>query len=206
MHVKGSRAEMRCWTEAPLGSSIDALFLASVAHFVLAWYLGQVCASAEGQPVGASRPPYFPLLPSFWGCARRSKARDSRDAFAEEQHRSETDQSIRLHKLSKNFATETALREVSFEMRSNEIFALLGHNGAGKSTLANVLCGLQNVSNGDAFVRGLSVRQDMSAIQSRIGVCPQDDVIWPDLTAYDNLCAAPAPAPAPASAATAGET
>lgn len=54
---------------------------------------------------------------------------------------------------------QTALRELTIEMRRGEICCLLGHNGAGKTTTINMLTGLHPPTHGHAFVKGLSIER-----------------------------------------------
>ncbi len=50
-----------------------------------------------------------------------------------------------------------------------------------------MLTGLLPISGGDAFINGHHIRdQTKQALQS-VGICPQQDVIWPELTVYDHL-------------------
>ena len=62
-----------------------------------------------------------------------------------------------------------------------------GHNGAGKSTLIHTLTGLHNPTFGDAFITGLSIRDHMPQIQQIMGICPQHDKLWDELTAAQHL-------------------
>ncbi len=50
-----------------------------------------------------------------------------------------------------------------------------------------MLTGLIPTSSGDAYVREFSIRDQMQQIRESLGVCPQHDVIWPELTVYDHL-------------------
>lgn len=50
-----------------------------------------------------------------------------------------------------------------------------------------MLTGLIPVTSGDAFVRGYSIRGQMRQVRTTLGICPQHDVIWPELTVYDHL-------------------
>ena len=77
--------------------------------------------------------------------------------------------------------------EVVFGVEPNSLFALLGHNGAGKSTLFNQLTGLLAPTSGDAFVFGKSIKEEMDEIRAMMGVCPQHDILWDDLTAAEHL-------------------
>lgn len=86
-----------------------------------------------------------------------------------------------------NFIGVQALREVSFSMNKGEVFVLLGHNGAGKSTLINIITGQVAPTHGKVFMMGLDVENDSSQVQQIIGVCPQDDILWDDLTAREHM-------------------
>ena len=76
---------------------------------------------------------------------------------------------------------------VTFGMRRGECFGLLGHNGAGKTTTVSMLSGLIMPTAGDAYINGHSIRTDMDVIHSSLGVCPQHDLLWPDVTAAEHL-------------------
>jgi simple sugar transport system ATP-binding protein len=62
---------------------------------------------------------------------------------------------VRMENISKTFGEVTALRNVDFEVGTNEIVGLLGDNGAGKSTLVKILTGYhQPDSGGKIFWKG----------------------------------------------------
>merc|ERR1711998_475692 len=99
---------------------------------------------------------------------------------------------VSLHKVfpgkGKNVKDKVAVRSVSFGVKRGECFGLLGHNGAGKSTAINMLTGLFPVSEGNAYIGGNSVRDDgMQNIYCDMGICPQHDLLWPNLTAREHL-------------------
>ena len=72
-------------------------------------------------------------------------------------------------------------------MEYGQIFALLGHNGAGKTTSIRMMTGLENVTSGEADVAGYDVSSRTQEVRDRIGICPQHDVLWPQLTAREHL-------------------
>ena len=43
------------------------------------------------------------------------------------------------------------------------------------------------MSAGDAVINGLSIQGDMAAIRQDLGVCPQFDILWPDITVREHL-------------------
>jgi len=67
------------------------------------------------------------------------------------------------------------------------VFGLLGPNGAGKTTLISILTGLYPPSAGEAYLAGFNVNTEMKDIYLNIGVCPQHDILWDDLTVEEHL-------------------
>ncbi|KAF9953943.1 hypothetical protein BGZ72_005048 [Mortierella alpina] len=82
---------------------------------------------------------------------------------------------------------EPALNGLSFGVENNTVLGLLGPNGAGKSTLIQLLTGLYSATSGTAYVAGESIRENMSKVHAKIGVCPQHDIFWGELTVADHL-------------------
>lgn len=82
---------------------------------------------------------------------------------------------------------EPALRGMSFGVETNTVLGLLGPNGAGKSTMIHLLTGLYKPTSGTAHVAGADIRTNMAMVHAKIGVCPQHDILWGDLTVADHL-------------------
>lgn len=81
----------------------------------------------------------------------------------------------------------TAVADISFAIRSGEIFSLLGPNGAGKTTTISMLSGLIAPTSGDARVSGHSIVKEPMAVKKLIGVVPQEIALYPTLSARQNL-------------------
>ncbi len=99
---------------------------------------------------------------------------------------------VQLKGLRKVFHTASgedrvAVDALDLTMYEGQIFVLLGHNGAGKSTTISMLTGLIDKTAGSASVFGLDVGSQMQDIRHNIGVCPQHDVLFPDLTVKEHL-------------------
>lgn len=64
---------------------------------------------------------------------------------------------------------------------------LCRHNGAGKTTTISMLTGLFHPSSGDAIILGNSIIDGMEDIRKVMGVCPQHDILWDQLTGREHL-------------------
>jgi ABC-type multidrug transport system ATPase subunit len=80
-----------------------------------------------------------------------------------------------------------AVKDLCLSIEKDTLFCLLGPNGAGKTTTISTLVGFHSASAGDALVYGHSINNDMATIQSMIGLCPQFDLLWGELTGKEHL-------------------
>ncbi|XP_066370730.1 ABC transporter A family member 7-like [Miscanthus floridulus] len=80
-----------------------------------------------------------------------------------------------------------AVQGVSLALPYGECLGILGPNGAGKSSFISMMIGFVKPTSGNAFVRGLSIQNDMEKIYSSMGVCPQNDMLWETLTGREHL-------------------
>ena len=78
-----------------------------------------------------------------------------------------------------------ALKPLTLKLVRGEIFGFLGPNGAGKTTLISVLTGMYPQTQGRAFISGKKI--GLSETNKMIGVCPQFDILWPELTIEEHL-------------------
>jgi ABC-2 type transport system ATP-binding protein len=99
------------------------------------------------------------------------------------------DNIIVIENLSKIFpgALEPSIRELSFSIRRNEIFGLLGTNGAGKTTTISILCGIVKPTTGKIHINGLPLGDNSNVMRNMLGVVPQDIALYPLLSARENL-------------------
>ena len=97
-------------------------------------------------------------------------------------------QSLEIKNLSKQYSNgKLAVDDLSLSMFSDQIFALLGHNGAGKTTTISMISGLLQPSGGKIEVLGKDTRSDMDLVKTMLGVCPQTNPVYPQLTCYEHL-------------------
>lgn len=94
---------------------------------------------------------------------------------------------IEIKNLNKSFKDIKAVNDLSFSVKSGELFAFLGINGAGKSTTINILCGQLEKDSGSITVDSFDLDRDMDKIKSRLGVVYQTSVLDSPLSVYDNL-------------------
>jgi ABC-2 type transport system ATP-binding protein len=94
---------------------------------------------------------------------------------------------IEVKHLSRRFGSFVAVDDVSFSVRTGEIFGFLGSNGAGKSTTIRMLSGLLRPSSGTAIVGGIDVASDPEAVKRRIGYMSQRFSLYELLTVDQNI-------------------
>ena len=96
-------------------------------------------------------------------------------------------QAIKTNDLVKRYKNLTAVDKLNLEIQQGELFSLLGINGAGKTTTIKMLTGLTEPSDGDAFVGGYSIKNQLEQVKQLIGVSPQETAVAPNLTVAENL-------------------
>jgi ABC-2 type transport system ATP-binding protein len=79
------------------------------------------------------------------------------------------------------------VNDLSLEVHEGEIFGFLGPNGAGKTTSINLMCGLLKPDAGRALIRGQAVHGGAPEVRARVGVCPQETILWEKLTGLEQL-------------------
>jgi heme exporter protein A len=94
---------------------------------------------------------------------------------------------IEVKKLVKRFGLKTILRGLDFSVESGEFVALLGPNGAGKTTFLRVLATLSRPSMGHVKVAGHHLPNDAAQVRAKLGVVSHLPLLYPDLTAEENL-------------------
>ncbi|RLO11982.1 hypothetical protein DYB28_012659, partial [Aphanomyces astaci] len=102
-----------------------------------------------------------------------------------------TGDALQITKLRKEFAVpggiKVSVKGINLTMYKNQITCLLGHNGAGKTTLISMLTGMIPATSGDATINGLSLKNDLAEIRHSLGMCPQHDVLYAELSVLEHL-------------------
>jgi ABC-type multidrug transport system ATPase subunit len=94
---------------------------------------------------------------------------------------------VTVQHVSKNFGDTHALRDISLEVKTGELFGLVGPDGAGKTTLFRILTTLLVPDEGSATVLGHDVVKSLWEIRSLVGYMPGRFSLYGDLTVEENL-------------------
>lgn len=96
---------------------------------------------------------------------------------------------LEMRNISKSFSSVQALRDVSLDLRSGEVLALMGENGAGKSTLMNILSGSLPLEVGSILIDGEQVQIPDPVTAKRLGIAKihQELQIVPELSVAENI-------------------
>jgi len=94
---------------------------------------------------------------------------------------------IHARGLVKRFGDFTAVDGIDVDVHRGEAFGFLGPNGAGKSSTMRMIGCVSPPSGGILRVLGMDPLRDGPAIRGRLGVCPQQDSLDPELTVRENL-------------------
>jgi ABC-2 type transport system ATP-binding protein len=94
---------------------------------------------------------------------------------------------IVVDNLSRAFGDLTAVSNLSFSVRSGELFGLLGPDGAGKTTTLRMLAGVMRPSSGDASINAISVVSDPEAVKQKTAYMSQRFGLYTDLSVIENI-------------------
>lgn len=94
---------------------------------------------------------------------------------------------IRVKDLTKRYAGNTAIHNLSFEIGKGEIVGFLGPNGAGKSTTLRILTCYQSATSGTASVAGFDTYRDSVEVRRRIGYMPENVPLYIDMRVGEYL-------------------
>src|ERR1043166_8518051 len=94
-----------------------------------------------------------------------------------------SDYAIRIHNLKKSYGAIEAVRGIDLEIKTGEIFGLIGPDGAGKTSVFQVLGGVMQPTSGEAIMLGRSARD----ARSYVGYLTQVFSLYHDLSVAENL-------------------
>lgn len=94
---------------------------------------------------------------------------------------------IQANGLTKRYAQNVAVDNVSFSVERGQIVGFLGPNGAGKTTTMRMLTGYMPPSAGTATVAGFDVAEKPIEVKKRIGYLPETPPVYPDMEVGEYL-------------------
>ena len=101
-----------------------------------------------------------------------------------------TDPIVTLTNVTKQFANETAVRNVSVAVERGELLTLLGPSGCGKTTTLRLIAGLESPSGGEIEIENevVATGDRATAPEARdVGIVFQDFALFPHLTIRENI-------------------
>ena len=94
---------------------------------------------------------------------------------------------LEVKKLTKVFGDRKALDNVSFSLPQGAFLSIFGPNGAGKTTMLRMLSTLARPTSGTIRVMGIDAKEDPDKVRDHIGLISHNSMLYPDLTAMENM-------------------
>ncbi|WP_347357000.1 amino acid ABC transporter ATP-binding protein [Bdellovibrio sp.] len=101
---------------------------------------------------------------------------------------------IKVRDLQKFFGSKQVLKDVSCEIKDNEVVCVIGPSGSGKSTFLRCINALETAQGGSIEVDGFSVTSpetDLNKLRAHVGMVFQRFNLFPHKTALENIMLAP---------------
>ncbi|HSQ43419.1 MAG TPA: ATP-binding cassette domain-containing protein, partial [Ginsengibacter sp.] len=95
--------------------------------------------------------------------------------------------SISIFNLTKNYGTQKAIDNISFNAANNEIVGFLGPNGAGKSTTMKIVTGYIQADSGSVLVNGIDVNTNSLEAKKQIGYLPEGNPLYYEMYVREYL-------------------
>uniref|UniRef100_A0A8C6U8H6 P-type phospholipid transporter n=1 Tax=Neogobius melanostomus TaxID=47308 RepID=A0A8C6U8H6_9GOBI len=172
--------------------SILMMLLDALLYWLLTWYIENVFPGQYGIP----KPCYFPFTASYW-CGRNAVSASDPDLIKDSCEHNEylekpppnVKAGVSVRNLVKIYKTgkKLAVDGLSVDFYENQITSFLGHNGAGKTTTMSILTGLFPPTSGSALINGYDIHSDMDTIRKYLGMCPQHNVLFSELTVEEHI-------------------
>src|SRR5687767_16013458 len=103
------------------------------------------------------------------------------------QERSNVQTLVEATNVYKHFGNVKAVDGVSLQIKSGEIYGLVGSDGAGKTTTLRLLVGALTLDSGEASVCGYDVRKQVDQVRANIGYLSQRFSFYEDLSVLENI-------------------
>ncbi|XP_034091957.1 phospholipid-transporting ATPase ABCA1-like isoform X2 [Gymnodraco acuticeps] len=172
--------------------SIIMMLFDAAFYWLLTWYIENVFPGQYGIP----KPWYFPVTASYW-CGTASVTTAAPPSLKDPSVNSEylekappdMKAGVSIRNLVKIYKTgkKLAVDGLSMDFYEDQITSFLGHNGAGKTTTMSILTGLFPPTSGTALINGYDILSDMDSIRKYLGMCPQHNVLFNELTVEEHI-------------------
>lgn len=94
---------------------------------------------------------------------------------------------IQAEHISKKFADNWAVKDISLQVDAGEIYGLVGPDGAGKTTTMRLICGALHLDSGSITVGGFDIQRQTDQARSLIGYLAQRFSLYEELTVLENI-------------------
>ncbi|KAJ2946031.1 hypothetical protein O0L34_g4949 [Tuta absoluta] len=172
------------------GHVVVMLVLDCFVYMLVALYMEQVLPG----PFGTPKPWYFPVQKKFWFPNREtglvlieSTEQNHPKEIIMEKDPVGLPVGVKMSNLTKSYGNHVAVNDLSLNIYDDQITVLLGHNGAGKSTTISMLTGNLEITRGSVTVAGYDIMSQTRLARSHIGLCPQHNVLFNELTVREHL-------------------
>lgn len=174
-----------------LSMTFTMFIVDGIICLLLTWYIEAVFPGEYGVPEHW----YFPFTRSYW-CGHHHDLSDMVEFYNSDDSHSEFFEKdpdlmlgIQVQGLTKVYgkSNKPAVNNINLNMYRSHITVLLGHNGAGKTSTISMLTGLITPTSGSALVNGFDIREEMDSVHSNLGICPQHDTLFDELTVQEHL-------------------
>jgi len=95
--------------------------------------------------------------------------------------------SIKVENITKLYASQKALDNVSFQVSTGEVVGFLGPNGAGKSTLMKIITGYITATDGKVYVNDIDVEENSIEVRKKIGYLPENNPLYHEMYVREYL-------------------
>ena len=94
---------------------------------------------------------------------------------------------VQIKNVTKKIGKKVIIDNLTFDVRSGEVFGFLGPNGAGKTTTIKMLLGLMSITEGEMYIDGFNVEKDFEKAIAKVGGIIENPDLYKYLTGYQNL-------------------
>ena len=94
---------------------------------------------------------------------------------------------LRIEHLTKKYGEKVAVEDLSLEIKPGEVYGFIGHNGAGKTTTIKCCVGLLDFDNGEIYIDGISIKDDLMACKKKLAYIPDNPILFEYLSGIGYL-------------------